>query len=66
MLVSEDVKEVHELTVKNKRMITIKRISNQLLQPDIKIIKAGHLRKQGDSLNKSTEQYPACWCLKRG
>ncbi len=56
-LIAEDVKEVQQLSTKNRRMITIKRISNQLLQPDIGIIKAGKLLKQSDSLNKGIEQY---------
>jgi len=56
VIISEDVKDVKELTVKNKRMITIKKISNLLLK-DTKIIKAGKLMKQGDHLNKNIEEY---------
>jgi hypothetical protein len=56
MMVSEDVKEFAQLTVKSKRMVTIKRVSNILLT-DAKTIKAGHLLKQGDSINKKTEEY---------
>jgi hypothetical protein len=55
MLLSEDVGRVQELSVKNKRMITIKKVSNLLLQ-DSGVVRAGHLLKQGDSLNKTTEE----------
>ena len=54
LIITEDVNEQQELSVKNKRRIVIKKISNLLLK-DVKIIKMGTLRKQGDNLNKKIE-----------
>ena len=56
LLVTEDISTVAALTIKSKRMITIKKISN-LLQKDLKNIKMGQLLKQATNINKKNEAY---------
>ena len=56
LMISEDVKHINELSIKNKRLLIIKKISNLVLK-DVKIIKVGQLYKQGDHINKNTKLY---------
>ncbi len=56
LMVSEDVGSVHELAIKSKRLITIKKTWN-LLGKDVQDIKLGPLYKQSDNFKKQNEQY---------
>jgi len=56
LLISEDIPEISFLTIKSKRQIIVKKVSN-LLQKDTKIIKSGILTKQGENLKKNIESY---------
>lgn len=56
LMVSEDVENVKDLSVKNRRRIMVKKITSMLLKEE-KIIKAGQLYKRSDRVTKNMELY---------